>query len=278
MALRATNTCDLLYVQYLHPIIESRRWIVVVQAGTPQQPRWMHAVLIRKMTVLSIFGLTIAGAVIFSFLQPERYTAKTRILVRPFPSIAESAPTFNLETEAELAASDSVAELAAEDLGRGSVGLLDQFEAKPVPETEILLFTFSSTDPGSAAQGATAFAEAYIAFRRRQALDVVETARELVTERIAATQQQIERIDDQDRMADALDTERQVLVFQLAALQDRLAQLQPDVAELAKGEVITPAETPRSPTSPNLLTNVVLAAVLGTAAGVGFALARDQLT
>ena len=100
------------------------------------------------------------------------YTADAAVLVRPaISTIGSSDGEVNPDTESEVVQSTAVAQLAAlRMVEHPRIGTMLANLSVDVPEnTEILGILYSSPDPVSARDGARAFADAYLEFRRSQA-------------------------------------------------------------------------------------------------------------
>lgn len=249
-----------------------------MQKGSP----WIHAL---RKNVLVIAGVTLfflIGALIASVLLPTLYRAETRVLVQALPSGTGDA-ALNLETEVEIIESAAVISLVEDKLRADA----DEFsesdlDVRPVPQTEVLEIGYVHEDPNVAAKVAQAVADAYIEFRRQRALDRLTTARAAIEDEINLTTRRLNELTRQisettsAQEAQTLRTQRDVVTFELASLQDKLGELQPAVVELGGGEVITPVKVPRSPSSPKLLTNVALAGMMGLTLGVAYAFFREK--
>lgn len=248
----------------------------------------------RKWTILVVTAVVIAAALLLSYRQTPLYRAEARVLVNPLPSaIVTTVPNqlaapVNLQTEKEVVASVPVAQLVAEELDVADpTELLDDLEVEALADTEVLVVTYTSPDARIAARAANSFAENYIRFRVRQALESVITTRSSVEDRIDATRDNLEglaeRIErarkaEDDALVSTLETERTALVARLGVLQERLEGVQTeDSVRLAAGDVIEPATRPAAPSSPDHVVNGLLAAIAGVVLGTGLAFFRERL-
>jgi polysaccharide biosynthesis transport protein len=231
--------------------------------------------------------LVIVGVVLgLSLRQTPIYESQADVLVKPIDTSASGLPPPppNLETERTLVTSERVARIAARQLGySGSVDdFLEKVSAGVATSTEILQIRFRDTSEQTAQRGAQALADAYLDYRRREALDEIVSASETVTRRIDARTSRREEILDllsetrkpaQKKQlraeADALDTEIVILEQQLI-----------DVArpeQLNVGQVVGPADLPTDPISPNYFRNLLLAFFVGSGMGVGASFLRERL-
>jgi len=241
----------------------------------------------RKWSIILVALVSAAGALAFSIRQTPLYSSETRVLVEPvdlFPGQATTTPKINMETEKLLAESPSVAVLAAAKLGTPTPPdqLLKHVTVKAATDTEILILAYVDPKAQRAQVGAQAFADAYLDFRRERAQGELQSARDPLENRLNSLSQDLQRINQQLSRAqgqseiDQLRAQANSIVGQIAVTQNRLNELIP-AEELRIGEVVAPANLPRSPASPNHVLNVSLALFVGLAAGVGLAFLRERL-
>ena len=253
----------------------------------PVQLREYLAVLrYRKWTIILITALVVASALGFSFLQTPQYEAEAKVLVRPVTVSPQStAPALpNLETERGLVASAPVAEKVVErlQLAETPPDLLENLEVEVVTGSDFLVVKYRHADPLESQRGTQAFAEAYLEFRREQAIEEVsavtqplETQLDELNAQLLEVQRDIEATRDESERA-VLETERNTLISRIAVLEQELSRL--TVPEsLRVGQVVEPAELPTTPATPNYLVNVPLAVFVGLALGVGLAFVRERL-
>ena len=210
-----------------------------------------------KWTVLIVAAAVMALALAYSFRQTPIYSAEGRVLVKPVTSNEVYIPPPNLETEAQIMASEPVAELVREDLGieRSAASLLGGVDVEAVSETEVLVVRYSSVDPEFARDAADSFAHSYIEHRRDVVLDQLVAAQADLDDQIAKLERELTQITqdvrraraDRDRgLAQTLEIERTSLISRLASLNERLDAVQPDRSvSLGGGQVIESATLPR---------------------------------
>jgi succinoglycan biosynthesis transport protein ExoP len=265
---------------------EPTRDVEAADQGAPNLGEYVAVFRRRKLIVASLTGLVVASALLFSFLQTPLYGSEVRVLVKPatiLPTIGLGVAP-NLETEKELATSIPVAELAAERLGGAPdpQNLLQGLSASAATEAEVLLLSYVHPDPVEAQRRAQAFADAYLQFRREQAVDDLLSGTESLQTRMEQLQGELRRVNE--GIAQAATQEEQLtlqsradtLESQIALLQERIFQATPP-ENLRVGQILEPAAVPSSPVSPNYVTNVGMALVIGLGLGIGVAFIRDRL-
>ncbi len=231
-----------------------------------------------------------AGLWVHSLL-PRTYASSTSLLVLPTVAGLESSITgsrttgqVEIETEVELARSAQVAQLASEQLdGRLSTSKLQASTTVTVPtNSTVLVVQVQANSAELARDAATAVADSYLSRRQAQAdaevKGVVESLTKQVTEQTARLQENSEVINAlkaDDTGARALaDSQRTILVAQLADVNSRLVALQSGTA--AGGEVITAAGLPSAPISPKLWVNVGAGLLVGVLLGGALLLVLEQ--
>lgn len=228
--------------------------------------RWMVAVAL--VAALSV-------AVGFSLLQEARYSATAQVLlngdaqalaagVTGVPVFASALrPERETATQAVLARTPGVVDRVleqpeAQDVTRGE--LLSSITVSESPDTNILSFTFTSSDPERAARLATEYARQYTVFRTELDTAAIEEARVAVQERLQA----LEAANQQgsELYAGLVEKEQQLLT--LATLQESNALLvQP---ALGAGQI-----------QPRPVRNGAIGLLVGLVVGVGCAFLREAL-
>lgn len=246
---------------------------------------------VRKWSVIITAILALALVLSYSYWQTPIYSAEARVLVNPPASGAEALFAVSIvdtETESQIVRSEPVADRVREelDLDLSTDSLIGRLKVNSVPDSRVLELSFSSTDPEAARDITNAFAASYIDYRRDQALEVVRGQQESVQTQIRQTSAELERISgEQDKaekngnesLAASLEESKNVLLARLGVLQQELTSYEPDQATLGGGDIIQSARLPGSPSSPNHLTNGILALLLGLPLGIGIAFLRERL-
>jgi tyrosine-protein kinase len=246
---------------------------------------YLSILWIRKSTIFWIVLLTTAVAVGYSASRTSVYSSSAEVVVLPvsFAPSDSSSSSFvpiNMTTETQIAESFPVKEIAVRDLQADDIepGTLSVTQ---VPDAETLLFTSQAPDAIAAKATAQAYADAYLEYRKTNALDELEGARD-------PYEQQIQQIDDQiaeitDQLGDADDAQRVILAGTLSQLNaERISVLtklndliEPENVDV--GRVLRSAPFPEVPVSPRPLRDGLVAILVGLALGVGAAFMRDRL-
>ncbi|WP_209313020.1 lipopolysaccharide biosynthesis protein [Streptomyces lonarensis] len=209
----------------------------------------------------------------------DTYIATSEIVVRApasDPFDGTSLDRVAMGSERRTAVSDTVAQLAATELGRPedeADDLKEDLQVTNPPNTEVLRFSYTATEPETAAGRANAFVRAYLGNRQAAAQDLVDSMAGALQEQRTAQEERLEETEEQ--ISGALDGTRaqEEALASRAAVVARIGEIDARVSELRSldtsgGRVITRAAVPDSPSGPGL----VMLLVLGTAVGVGIGL------
>lgn len=224
-----------------------------------------------RWIVLAVLVTTLAAGVYLA-LAEETYEAQADLLVTPLSDedtplaglglIRESAdPTRDVETAARLATSRDVAELVRRKLrlDRSPGSLLENVDAAPVAQSNIVAITATANEPRLAAQLANGFGEAVVEDRTRRLhaqLDKAITRLRRQVESLPTGQQPV----GPDSAAD-----------QLAQLQTLRSQSDPTL------RLETRADEPDGPASPKRKLTLAAGLLAGLILGVGGAFALHAL-
>lgn len=242
----------------------------------------------QRVFVAAMAALGLALGATYVALSQAMYASTAKVLVRPTASVTPERPLpleqqLSMETEREIAGSTAVARLAARDIGTGEPPerLLQRLSVGNPPETQILEFAFLAAEPERARDGAQAFADAYLRFKREQAESEASALREAVQQQLTDLEAQVQLVEtDLNNLspgsaeARELRSVRDVLVGQIAVLRGRSVAIPPAADP---GEVIAPASLPGGRASPKPVRDLGLGLFLGLFVGVVIAFARDRL-
>jgi capsular exopolysaccharide synthesis family protein len=238
----------------------------------------------QRWLVASVALSVLALAAVYSFTRPVLYTAEADILVGSgLQATSGSTAEPNMDTEAQLAASSAVADIAAQSLPivQDPEKLLNHVDVAVPSNTQILQISFTSRDAAQARQGAQAFADAYLSFRTNQATDQATTR----IQELASTERQL-KSDISDLSAEVSDPSisdeaKAVAQGELDRKRAQLEfvqsqQLAADTVTIDPGTIVGTPVAPRAPSSPNHRLDLALGLLLGL--GLAFALAyvRDR--
>jgi succinoglycan biosynthesis transport protein ExoP len=238
----------------------------------------------RKWSILGIIGLVFLSAMFFSFRQTPVYESTAKVHVKPpIPQVGQVAQTpVDLATEREIAASQAVANLAAGRIQPPQTpqDLMAQLEVSVPADTQVLVITFADPNAFRAQEGAAAFADAYLAYKRQQTREALDEQQRPLRQRIDQINSQLgqlRRAIQENPEGPSLDQQSQLseLNSTLAVVKSQLDPLSATVID--PGAIIQEADFPSEPASPNHLLNAGLALFVGLALAVGLAFLRERL-
>ncbi len=232
----------------------------------------------------------IAGGVALLVVTPKEYASVAQVQVLPTGvqdqvnqvSSRQREP-LNLDTEAQIAHSATVASKAAEILKKpDSEELREQVTVDVPPNSAILSIWFTAGDPISAAAGAQAFADAYL---RNRSLSAAQT----LAAQMKALSTKLHELDGElGKAAENVATlphgsaarvvaehQQSVLgrqVYSLTLKYDALKTI-----AVTPGAVISQSRPPSAPSAPSVPLYLGSGLFLGLLAGAGAAFGRDRL-
>ena len=266
--------------------------------------RLIRLVWSRRWLVLTCVVLAAGAAFGASKLQTPVYQAKASLLVQQKATeelfntstgrIDSATQDRNVKTEIKVLESQPIEDVVASQIGAE----VPTVQGGQETGTNILTAAVSSTDRELARRAASAYAVAYIDFRRTQAVDDVLAASKQVDAKVQEIQTQLDGLDDrigeltsQDaaRLARdpravpnpelvALRSQRSSVDGLRATFKQKLDQLQVDSAQKTGGaQLVEQAMLPEEPISPKPLRNSGLGLMLGLLLGMGLVFLLDQL-
>jgi uncharacterized protein involved in exopolysaccharide biosynthesis/Mrp family chromosome partitioning ATPase len=250
-----------------------------------------------------IVALLVLAALVVSFAQPELYTAEAQLVIGPAipdaalpeaPAGSDAGPLgldLPAETQARILISPRIGTQVARSLRRSTdpaeiKELTGRVAAKAVTDN-LLLITANGPSPSEAAALANGYARAYLDYRRGAAAKALQALSNDYDRRAQEAQRTAEALDRRIKAASTRGASREV-----ARLTNRESDLLEEVRGLNRsadraessdarnfpsGEIITPASLVGQSSSPNPYRNVLMAMILGGAAGVSIALLREHV-
>jgi capsular exopolysaccharide synthesis family protein len=233
----------------------------------------------RKWWVGSITVLGLAVSLAFSLTAHKQYSATAQLLVQPsvyagsLGAVQQPVTQTDVETELQLVTSAPVQEAV-----RNRLKSTPAVSASEVGQTNVMAITAMSAVPSQAALIANLYATAFVQYRQEVASHSLATAEAQLRSQISSIGQQIGSL-----RGNTTSPEATALLNQDAVLKEQLAQMQVSGAN-DTGDVVlvTPAQTPTSPSSPKPTQDALLGLAAGLALGLGAAFLRhsfdDRLT
>jgi non-specific protein-tyrosine kinase len=244
----------------------------------------------RKGTVILTVALLVGVTLAVSYLQTPVYAASTEVLLqsRPTESLFDSNtgqavdPARAVQTQIRVFLSQPVRDAVKQQLG-----VVPHVSVSGVADTDVLQVTAESTVPKRAAVVSDAYANAYIEFRRKQAVDDILAASKQIQAQIDDIQKQIDAAEaevgaapaaQQASVRQSVNGRKDLLASQQSVFRQKLDQLQVDQAIKSGGaQLVTPATVPASPVRPQPVRNAIIALVLGLVLGIGLVFLLEYL-
>lgn len=247
---------------------ESAPVITIAQFLRILRRRWLVVVGAVVVTCLLAAGLLA--------LAPKTYQAVAVIDLSPaLTSTSSNAATISTTTEARIVTSVSVARLAVETLAssRSPQDLAQSVDVSSPLSSEVLDVTFTAPSARGAADGANAFARAYLTYRSDTIAANQKLRESKVTDQITSLQDQLAKLETQTSSRAA--AQRSQAQGQLNSLQGQLNGLRTTVTPT--GVLAGPASAPTSAASPRPLLFGAAGLVGGLLIGIGLALVRHKV-
>jgi polysaccharide biosynthesis transport protein len=235
----------------------------------------------RAGLILATAILTAAGALGFSMLQDEEYSASASLLLRPLsldeglgsPSAAPD-PEREAATNIELASQDIIATRTASRLQRAgdadAAAAVQDVEVSAKGSSDLIEVKAVAPHPRTAARVANAFARQYVTFRR-------ESDRARIRQGERALRRELARLVARRNQAGSTQR-RRAITRSIRSLEGRLGDLSLlESLQTGNAVVVNGATPPSSPSSPKPERNTVIGGFVGLLLGLGLALVREQL-
>lgn len=196
------------------------------------------------------------GGVVVAALDTPVYTAAASVLVTPTgvtdpnPGKNRAPATVDLDTEIQLAQSQSVIAEAADAIGISAQRMRRRLFLSVPPNSRVLRFTFTGFSPAEAARAANAAADTYLTHRRDAAEAVLGGQVKRKDTQIADLEKQLraasDDLADQDSDTGAglvAQSQVQLLTRQVSNARDRAQELR--LVVVTPGETLVIAQPPR---------------------------------
>lgn len=241
-----------------------------------------------RVVAFALLAGLLAGGAAWSWAEhrSQQHIGTATIMLHPLQGNAYSPggrgdDLVNLETEAQVLRSDTVARAVLDQLQEGGTpaDLLDAVSVVVPPNTQLLQITARGPDDATAVARASAFGDVYLKFRRARTESAVyeQTSRleELVKQREDERDAAVARLDQ--LQADAperalIQQQVQEVVVQIGSLRAQLAAAQ--AVALDPGQVVTPGQVVGAGVWANPTRVGVVAGVLAALLALGIALVR----
>lgn len=224
----------------------------------------------RRWVVFVATALVIVvAATVIGVMWPDRYSATASVTVQAIPSVAESDPDVNMETQRLIARSTEVLELAVDELEGASVPELRRDLEVTVPRgSQVLEFRVSTGDPMRSAEVANAVAQAYLSHRAAEAERRISEASDALASTAADLSAQVAALDPESPLRESLEGQIRALDSQRAVLV---------ATSIDAGSLIDPAAEPDDTDTPSLYVFVAAGVFLGLLVGAFTALIWDRI-
>ncbi|MET8335125.1 Wzz/FepE/Etk N-terminal domain-containing protein [Streptosporangium canum] len=246
-----------------------------------------YASLVRRRWPILLFFLAagLGGGVALLRLTPPAYTATAQVLVSP-TGLSEQTnqvtnrqrEPLNLDTEVQIAQSAVVAKKARAVLRSTP----EPVDVSVPPNTSVLEISYTATDPRTAAAGAGAYAQAYLANREESATQALDAQLKALLAKLKQVNASLVTVADtlpglaRGTAERTIALQRQtVLSRQIYNLTIRYDALR--TVPVTPGSVISEAVAPAEPSAPSPPLHLGSGLMIGLLAGVGAAWVRDRL-
>ncbi len=228
----------------------------------------------RKWWVGLIAVLGLAASLAFALTAHKQYSAAAQLLVQPSfdPSggALQEQPVTQTDVETEL---QLVTSAPVEQAVRQRLGSAPAVSASEIGQTNVIAITATSRVPSEAALIANLYANDFVQYRQGVASRSLASTEAQLRLQISSIGQQLSSLSGA-----ATSAEASALLNQEAVLKEQLAQMEVSGA-VDTGDValVTPAQTPISPSSPKPVQDALLGLAAGLALGLGAAFLRESL-
>jgi polysaccharide biosynthesis transport protein len=249
---------------------------MMTEFGTePSFRAYLHILRRRKWWVGLAAALGLGASLAFSLTAHKQYSSTAQLLVQPSVNATGAGLTQPLQvtqtevqTELQLVTSAPVQQAVRAKLNGASA-----VSAAEVGQTDVMAITATSDVPSQAALIANAYATAFVQYQQSVAEHNLTSAEVQLRSQISSLTQQLKHF-----RGTTTSPEASALLNQQAVLKEQLAQMQVSGAvDTGAVVLVTPAQTPVSPSSPKPAQDALLGLAAGLALGLGVAFLRDSM-
>ncbi|WP_162254340.1 Wzz/FepE/Etk N-terminal domain-containing protein [Nostocoides sp. Soil756] len=251
-----------------------------------------YLVVLRRRWGVVVLGVVVGllGAVLAGVLLPKTYSSTASVIVQSTGedgAVAGGRTTqpLNLDTEAQIVKSTAVAQLALDRMRMPPADtpteLSKSVSVAVPPNTSVLNITFFAPSAQVAQDGAESFATAYLDNRKSVAEDRSQADGAAVRSRIDSLQADLSALTE--RLASLKESsseyslarsQRDLTVRQLSDLNSELLSL--STGAVQPGSIITDAQLPLGPSTPNTVILAISGLLIGLVGGVLLAFLVDR--
>ncbi len=222
---------------------------------------------------MTVLGL--AASLALSLIAHKQYSATAQLLVQSSfgpggIGTSQQQPVTQIEVETEL---QLVTSAPVQQAVRSQLGSVPAVSASEVGETDVIAIAATSGMPSQASRIANLYATAFVRYSQSVASQSLATAEAQLRSQIDSLGKQLKPFK-----GNYTSPEASALLNQEAVLKDQLAQMQvTGSVDTSPVVLVTPAQTPRSPSSPQPVQDGALGLAAGLLLGLGAAFLRDSL-
>lgn len=266
--------------------IESTKGEIHVSAADPENwtfPDYVEIFRRRLLAIVVVLVLFLGLGLGIDLTSTKVYTSSASLGL-----LSQNVSSYNgiLELTAQDIATD-IQLVQSRVLQHLASGILKQNAALPsvkeVGQTTIVTISVSSTNPTFAAAAANAYATSYVNYTTAlynnqftKELSVLDTSRQDLSTQIAALQAQLAVTKASTTTAQSLNNQLNNLSAQLATVNSSITQLELDKSQVRSGAYVAGVATaPTAPSSPKLQLDLSIGGVLGVILGLVLAIVLE---
>ena len=244
-------------------------------ATEPSFRAYLQILARRKWWVGLAAVLGLGASLALSLTAHKQYSATAQLLVQPSVDagevgVVQPQPVTQTDVETEL---QLVTSAPVQQAVRARLNSAPTVSASEIGQTNVIGITATSGVPSRAALVANVYATAFVQYRQTVAARNLATVEAQLRSQISSIARQLKAFG-----RNTASPEASALLNQQAVLKEQLAQMQVSGA-VDTGDVVlvTPAQTPVSPSSPKPARDALLGLAAGLVFGLGAAFLRDSL-